>query len=262
MKTGHEKSLGKVLVLMAWVDGELSKSEKRVLDGHLRDLPDLDDRDHAMFRLYMEYPITKLEEEAILAEFSAVCRSSEARSSSIAVIAKMAQADGGVDEGELELYDKIIEHLHRPKGVLSKLSGTSSKLKVPKREAELDKYLENPLLFLLKKQATSIDIQEVGNLEELEYLTSFGAIITAIIQADESIDVAEITALTNALSEHWHLSLPTAAAIANFILDHYITKEEVAGYCHRFVEEHEEEDVLELFALLLDVVKAQATPTS
>jgi len=240
---------------MAWADGALRNSEKRMLDTHLHELPDLSERDYAMYRLYMEYPITEAEEGAILAEFSAACTSSEARNSSINTISKMVQADGQVDARALELYDKIIEHLHRPKGVLGKLSGSSSKLKAPQREAELDRYIENPLLFLLKKQAGNIDIQEVGNLEELEYLTSFGAIITAIIQTEKNVSASAVEALANVLSARWHVSLATATAIAEFILQRYVTKEEASGYCHHFRGEHGEEDVLELYSLLLDVMK-------
>ena len=70
------------------------------------------------------------------------------------------------------------------------------------------------------------------------------------------VSADEATALTNALSEHWHVSSSTASDVAGVILNHFVTKDELTDYCQRFVENHDEEDVSKLFFLLLDVVKS------
>ena len=183
-------SLAKVVLTIAWADDTLQKEEKRALDNLLRKLPVLEEQDLVMLRLYMEYPITEEELEAIIHDFRKHCKSSEDRAFALKTLKNMLEADGEADERERDLYARIETELNQSDGIFSKFKNIFSSSNTPAlqgRERQLDAYMENPIFFLLKKHAIDIDIQEIGNIEELEQLTLFGASVAAVVQADDDV---------------------------------------------------------------------------
>ena len=255
-------SLAKVVLTMAWADGTFHKEEKRILDNLLRKLPQLSERDLMMLRLYMEYPITEEETDAIRHEFRNLCKTPDDRDFALKILMDVLQADGETDQRERALYEKIEADLSQSDGVFGKLKNIFSSTNTvapPQREQQLAAYVENPIFFLLKKYATADEIEEIGSLEKLENITLFGAIIAAIVQADDDVSPAEAMVLTAGLMNHWKISRKTAEKITKLILAHYVTEKDLIRYCHNFLTHHGDDQILKLFSMLVAIIKADGT---
>ena len=64
-------SLGKLLIAAAWVDGDLNDDELQCLKYLILRLPNVSFEDWRKLKIYLAYPISKFEQEAIVEDFTA-----------------------------------------------------------------------------------------------------------------------------------------------------------------------------------------------
>ena len=257
MSKEYLMSLAKLIVLMAWADGEIHKDERRIIDSLLEEFPELGDEEHAILRLYMEYELGSGEQRAILNEFFALCKTKEERDFAMRLLNKVAKADGTVDERERKIYQFIDTETKKNTKFLAKLKKKQIPISATKgRERDLKSYLENPIYFLLKKKAESIEMNEIGNLSQLKSLTIFAGIVSAVIQSDDDVSPDECALLKAQLEKHWHISSPLAWRLVDVILKHEVEEDELERYCNSFNDLHSSEDILDLFTVLVEIVKS------
>jgi uncharacterized tellurite resistance protein B-like protein len=229
-------TLAKVMIALAWTDGEITYEEKECLKDLLFHIPNegleagiqLTAQEWAMLDIYMDSPVGDAERARLVADLQDAIRNSEDKQIVIAYLTQIVKADGDISPEEQKALDKI-ENAVDDSGTgfmdsLRSLFGGSMSRRsaavadAPNREEYFNEFLNNKVYFELKQQLAAkgktLDIPD----EELRRMGLAGGLMTRIIKVDQAVTEAEIDTMVDAIQRYWEIDRDTAVFIARAAL--------------------------------------------
>ena len=106
------KSLAKVLIAAAWVDGAITTDELNSLKDLLFHLPGMTAKDWDEINIYVDAPVSEAERQRLVEELQAQLASPDERERAAQALDQMMQADGTYEDFTYDKYtDYIAEHI-------------------------------------------------------------------------------------------------------------------------------------------------------
>ena len=247
--------LGKVLVTVAWADGELSHDELNSLKDALFQLPDISDRDWRVLEMYMDHPVKPVEREALVAELVRSLRSRADRELAIRALESLASADGTIGPREEMALEEIRDHIGESAGLL----GGLRRLMKPRgqqstREDDFEDFVRNRVFYRVRRrfpleENAGIDIPE-GKLRKL---CLAGALMSLVAHSDEEIAEQEADVMSRAMKLHWGLGETEAAVVVEIALSDAVKGSYRSTLTRRFYDLTNREERLEMLEALFAV---------
>ncbi len=218
-------SLARVMIALAWVDGELDRSEINALKDLLFRLPDLSGQQWTTLEMYLEAPVGQAERERLIVDLQTGVRSAADKELVTRALTEVASADGVITYEEQEVLNEIAKTLDgvgtglfgRLGGVL-KSSVSRRKAAVndaPNREDRFEDYMTNKVYYGIQRQIDegrdAVKISE----ERLRVLCLAGGLMARVAHADGRIDPAECAAMADHLIEHWDMNRTDALFVVD-----------------------------------------------
>lgn len=229
-------TLAKVMIALAWTDGEITHEEKECLKDLLFHIPNegleagiqLTAQEWAMLDMYMDSPVGEAERARLVADLQDAIRNSEDKQIVIAYLTQIVKADGDISPEEQKALDKI-ENAVDDSGtgfmdnLRSLFSGSMSRRSAaaadaPNREEHFNDFLNNKVYFEVKQQLANngetLDIPD----EELRRMGLAGGLMTRIIKIDSEVTTAETETMVDIIQQYWNTDRETAVFIAHTAL--------------------------------------------
>ena len=197
-------ALGKTLAAAAWTDGCLNRKEMICLQTVFLQLPRITFDDWRKLKIYLAYPITETEQNAIVEDF--VDKVYHKGHSSIAwsALVEIVKADGIVNSKEKEfIFEMEDALLQSTTSFLKKLRffllGNSitqqSAWSSPKkgRDKFIHEFYDNPIYFLFRKAILKENIEVNLSKIELQKICLLSAILCYVAAEDGNVDLSEQT---------------------------------------------------------------------
>ncbi|HEY70030.1 MAG TPA: hypothetical protein G4O08_05535 [Anaerolineae bacterium] len=217
-------TLAKVIIAVAWADGEMTFEEVNCLKDLLFHLHGLEARDWASLDIYIENPVGPDERERLLHDLKNMIRTSEEKQLAREALDQMLHADGVVTEREQVVAKEIEEAIESTttgvfSGVSKLIAGAMDRrsralARAPNRERDIEEYLRNKVLYGLRQRIHQGDINLDIPEEDLRKLSLAGGLMARVAHVDRHTSEGEFEAMVEAISQGWNLTPREAAYVA------------------------------------------------
>ena len=212
-------ALAKLLIAIAWADGELHPEEETTLKEVLGLLPPMSAREWAVIELYLAVPVGPDERAELLAQTRAHIRGAADQALAIEAVDNMLRADGVVKPGEDAVAQEAREALAAvdvsPFAALGRRIGAPFQRR-PSREANLELWRTNPVAFYLWAQAEATD--DGLDRPELAVAALAAGIMAQVVRANATGDETERRVVAAALATDWQVTPGEAERIVDAAL--------------------------------------------
>lgn len=205
-------ALGKTLAAAAWVDGELNDRELACLKNIILRLPGITFEDWRKLKIYLAYPLSRQEQEAITELFSKQVYISEHRTIALEAMLEVIRSDGQVNieekkfiaEIDSALSENTVSFLRKLKFFLFR-DDIKSQNPWPKAEDGLSRdrlvheFFDNPIYFLFRKALLQKEISVPQSKPEMQKVCLYSAILCWLANADSKITLPEMKVIRNIL---------------------------------------------------------------
>ena len=216
--------LAKLVIAVAWADGQLQNEEINALKDLLFNLDEITGKDWAHLDIYMDSPVEPQETEELLGRVISRISSEQDRDFVMTTLEHLFQADGVISAEEKAVLERVREQTSLVDiGIFAKFSEmiknsitrrNQSYQSAIQRESRIDDYIENTIYYQLKsyceKKGININLPE-GKLKQLCLAAGLLARIAAV---DSGISEQEKQAIRDVLSNQWAVSEHEAYIIA------------------------------------------------
>lgn len=231
------KKLARVLIAVAWSDGEVSNEEINSMKDLLYRLPaaGLDDgvqlsgREWARLEMYMEEPVGPEERARLVVELQNAIRSSADKRLVMDALRSLVEADGAVSTAEEETLAEIERALADVQtgilGGLERLLGGSMQQRreavagAPNRELFFDDFLKNKVYYSLARHLHREDLQLSLSEEEQRTLALIGGLMAKVAHSDREVSDAEFEKMAAIIGWYCDLNEEESAFVAEVAVE-------------------------------------------
>ena len=188
-------SLVRMLIALAWADGEISHEEINFLKDFMFKF-DFTGEDWAKIEMYMEEPVPPKEAEALIEDFVRRLGGGSERKAVLAALEKLMAADGGTSPDEHRFLERFTAILNQG------LPGTSLIVQVrglfkqtvlkpvegSKRSEDLHAFLNNRILFKVRRKLEREKLTLETHPDELAYASLFGGLLAHVASVHKPMD--------------------------------------------------------------------------
>ncbi len=222
-------ALAKVLIAAAWADGKVAHEELNSLKDLLFRLPEMTAQDWAELDIYLEAPVGEAERARLVEELRRRVSSTMAKNMAIEALEEVIGADGELSDDERAVISEIKETLESGDinlmGKLGRLMNggvqrrSQALINAPNRERYLEDFTKNRVFYNLRLRLeldeANIDLPEAV----LRKLGLAGGLMARVAYVDREINEDEITAMVDAIQQHWDLTTIEATLVAEVAVD-------------------------------------------
>jgi len=230
------KKLARVLIALAWIDGEVTNEEINNLKDLLYRLPaaglahgiQLSGREWARLEMYMEEPVGPDERARLVADLQNAIRSAAGKRLVMDALRTMVEADGSLTAEEEATLAEIEQALAGVQtgilGGLERLLGSSMQQRreavagAPNREAFFDDFLKNKVYYRLARHLRQDELALSLSEEEQRTLALAGGLMAKVAHADREVSDAEFETIVACIRRHWDLDEEEASFVAEVAL--------------------------------------------
>lgn len=224
--------LAKVIIAIAWADGEVTNDEINSLKDLIFHLPRIgagpDGRLSAeewnRLEMYIESPVGADERTRLVADLQDALRSSEQKKLALEALQKVVEADGLVSSEEAEVLGEVRQAIESAEvGLVSDLgrlmgfivqSRSASAASAPNREVFFEDFVKNKVYFAVS-QRLQLEKAELNIPEnELRKLSLAGGLMAKVAHVDREVSDGEFEGIVRALRTYWGISLEEATLVA------------------------------------------------
>lgn len=217
-------ALAKILLAIAWSDGELHPEEETTLKEVVGLLPTLSAQEWAIIELYLVAPIGPQEREDLLQNVLSHIRSRADKTLALEAVDAMLRADGLVQPEEDAVAQRVRAALAAadvsPLGLVGRALGSVTR-GTPQRERGLELWRSNPVYYLLQTRLESATLD--GARPQLEIAALAAGIMAQVArlarQAPRTAERVERPIIVGALRDDWQVADPLAETLADAALD-------------------------------------------
>jgi len=218
--------LGKLMIAVGWVDGNLDHDEISAMKSMLFRLKDVSASDWGELEILMENPVEKADVGSYLADVIDSLKTDKDKDYVIVHLKELIEADGKVTSVEQSMFDAIKTAVYeKPTGLLSMLTGFSKNIikksavlmqDNQKREEDLDVYLHNKILYDLKKKFPE-QKQEKFNEKELKKWSAGAGLLGRVAMVDGNFDEDEQKSIVSIIESTWNVDSKLAYIIGALV---------------------------------------------
>jgi uncharacterized tellurite resistance protein B-like protein len=223
--------LARVIIAVAWSDGEMSNDEVNCLKDLLftlrqsgfDDVLQISGQEWARLDMYIETPIDEAERARLVADLQNALRSPEEKQFALNALQRMAEADGVVSDGEKDAVAAISEAIESVEmgflGGLQRVVGGAMQRRAdavagaPNREAYFDDFIKNKVYYSVSQRLRENDRELNISDEDLRRLSLVGGLMAKIAQLDRQVSEAEFESMINIIQTNWNLGLEEATFV-------------------------------------------------
>ncbi|MFQ5779910.1 MAG: TerB family tellurite resistance protein [Nitrospiria bacterium] len=201
-------SLIRVLIALAWADGEISNEELNFLKDFIFKF-DFTGEDWAKIEMYMEDPIPPEEAVALIQDFVLHLGGQRERKEVISALEGIMAADGTTRPEEKAFLERCID-IFQATGPSSALIGRLRGLfretvfkptNTSQRKEELHDFLNNRILFKVRRKLEREKLALEADPDKLAYASLFAGLLAHIASIHGSISEKELAVLRQHLEE-------------------------------------------------------------
>ena len=201
-------ALARVLIALAWADGEISIDEMNFLKDFMFKF-DFTGEEWAQVEMYLEEPIPSEERDALILDLFQKLGSHQDRREFLTFLEKLTQADGMVSEEEREFlaqFTSLLQQSPSAKVLLNQVRGLFRKtvfrpVQGSNRSEELHAFVNNRILFKLKRKMERERLTLEADPEKLAYATLFGGLLACVASVHASLNEKELNTLKDHLRQ-------------------------------------------------------------
>ena len=258
-------ALGKTLAAAAWSDGDLNRKEMNCLQSIILQLPYITFEDWRRLKIYLAYPITEPEQDAIVEDF--IDKVYHKGHSSVAwqAIVEILRADGEVNKDEIKFAKEMEQALEKnDASFLRKLkffflsnsikNQNAWNTKKEGRDRFIHEFFENPIYFLFRKAILEENIEIFLNKPELQKICLLAAILCYVANEDGKIDLCEIECIHGLLVSEIGISPELAHLIIRIATKIDINEFKLRELCSSLSDSAKEEETLTYFSFISRLV--------
>ncbi|RMH05482.1 MAG: hypothetical protein D6704_09485 [Nitrospirae bacterium] len=207
-------NLGKLIIGIAWLDGELQTQELNILKEVLFQLPDLTGDDWTQLELYMVHPVSDQERETLFARVLESIRSPADKAFVLETLRKVIAADGTVSAEEAAALAAMEQDLdrHSSRGLFShliiplrRILSQGQRRHRESREDRLEDFIKNTIYFRLvtelRARGTTIELPD----DQIKKLCLAAGLMAHVAWIDREFCDREHEAMVTALRTNWGL---------------------------------------------------------
>lgn len=218
------KTIAKVMIAAAWVDGSVSPEEINSLKDLLFQLPDMTASDWSELDIYIETPVGEAERIRLEEELLVQLATPEDRALAIAALNEVISADGHISDSESVVLEEIKPMIESADvailGPLSRLMRGSINRRsqeaanAPNREVYLEDFTQNKIFYLVSRRL-ELESEDISVSEPvLRKLSLAGGLMAHVAYVDQEVTEAEFDAMADILEAKWGASTVEAALVA------------------------------------------------
>ncbi|MCA9961211.1 MAG: TerB family tellurite resistance protein [Anaerolineales bacterium] len=248
-------TLAKVIVAVAWVDGEISTEEMSSLKDLIFRLANIgvehgnpiNGEEWARLEMYIEAPVGVAERTRLVEQLQASLQSEADRALAIVALENLVQADGVVTDAETDATTDIKQALESVKlGGLTRLRQlvghavhhrTAAVAQAPNREDFFEDYVKNKVYYAVRQHLQETGQQVSLSEADLRKLSLAGGLMARVAHTDQQVTPAEMQIMINALQANWGIDALSAELVAEVAaaeisrdLDYYRMTREFFNY--------------------------------
>lgn len=224
--------LARVIIAIAWADGEISNEEINCLKDLLfsmrqsgfDEVMQFNAQEWARLEMYIETPVDAAERERLVVDLQNDLSSPQQKQIALLALQNIVDADGFISESEREVVDEIREAIESVQvgmlGGLQRLVGGAMQRRAatvadaPNREAYFEDFIKNKVYYSvseeLRAEGRELNISE----SDLRKLGLVGGLMAKIAQMDREVTEAEFNRMIEIITKNWNLSLEEATFVA------------------------------------------------
>ena len=266
MEKSISLTLAKLLVALSWADGELQQEELDILKDLIQNIPELTRDERVSIEVYLESPVSPSDRGTLTQQLKRLIRTEKDKEYVLHTLQRIIYADGNVDAKERKLYNLIQQSLEEEESELEEklqhlFQNVRSKRRnaiksLPRRERDIDTYLENPIFYRSLRALTSEGVPVQMDKSELEKLCTAGALMACIAQADAVIQPSETAQLKDILHHYWDISEEAATMVTNIAMNEQIAGLNISRMCRKFYDETDYSERMQFFDALIAIAKS------
>lgn len=235
-------AIAKLMLSVAWVDGELRGRDVMLIQQYLDSAIRMNDEDRQSFHLYQEYAIEPMERRRLARRFAQRYTRPEDRQEVIQQLESLLPVKGENLNRVIaiqEIKESLIEdQINFIKKVHYKLTRTPFPAKISDvgREAYLQEYTANPIMFRLKVRFGE-SFGDFGlSARRIEKLCLEMEMASLVIYADQILLPEELELCTGYLRDVWELSEKHTELLITMALCRESSEKQLPGFCRRYLE--------------------------
>ena len=224
--------LARVIIAVAWVDGEITNDEINCLKDLLfsmrrssfDEVMQFSAQEWARLDMYIESPVDADERVRLVADLQNALQSPQQKQLALQALQNMVEADGEISESEKGVVIEISEAIESSDvgmlGGLQRLLGGAMQRRAeavanaPNREAYFDDFIKNKVYYSvsqrLRANGRELNISEAG----LRKLSLVGGLMAKIAYVDREVTDTEFDWMVEAIVENWGLRPEEATFVA------------------------------------------------
>jgi uncharacterized tellurite resistance protein B-like protein len=224
--------LARVIIAVAWADGEISNEEINALKDLLfsmrqtgfDEVMQFNAQEWARMEMYIETPVDAAERERLVVDLQNALSSPQQKQTALLALQNIVDADGFISESEREVVDEIRQAIESVQvgmlGGLQQLVGgamqrrTAAVADAPNREAYFDDFIKNKVFYSVSEKLRA-DGRELNIPEsDLRKLSLVGGLMAKIAQMDREVTESEFNRMVEVITQNWHLGIEEATFVA------------------------------------------------
>ncbi|MFQ5597101.1 MAG: TerB family tellurite resistance protein [Nitrospiria bacterium] len=217
-------SLVRVLIALAWADGEISNDEVNYLKDFLFQF-DLSGEDWAKIEIYLEDPIPAEEAETLIQDFVMHLGSKKEREEVLGLLQGLMSSDGESHPHEKIFLDRctaIFQDTGPASALIGRIKGLfrESVLKPDetfRRKEELNDFLNNRILFKVRRVLEREKLSLEADPDALAHASLFAGLLAYVASVHHSLSDAEFAVLKKNLQHHARFDEETIVLIASAV---------------------------------------------
>ena len=251
--------LGKLMIGIAWIDGQLEPAEMNALKELLFVLPDISGEDWMQLELYMTHAVSDAERQDLLDRVLSGIRSSRDKQLVLETLEKLVAGDGSDRAEESAFLERIRQDLEgRSTGLLGHLTAPFRQTLTRKagqgsREDRIEDFIKNTIYFQLtselQQQGRTLSIPEM----EARKICLAAGLMAHVAWVDNEVCHREREAMTLGLRQLWNVPEDEARLITEMsrarIMHGLDLVRLTRGFCHYTTIEERKAFLRCLFAI-------------
>jgi uncharacterized tellurite resistance protein B-like protein len=260
-------ALSRVLIGLAWRDGEVTAQEMNLLKDLTFQMPEVTPNTWDELNIYWMTPIRERELALLEKDLRAALGTPEGRKRAYEFLSAMVNADGNVTSEETALLRETVRAVERSDADLldvleslleNALPRRATRLaKAPNREDYTADYMQDHVLSTLQAHYGE-DIEGELGLDEYEVrkLALSGTLMGRVAYADSKLDENELGTIQMILERDWNLNPKHGRVVIEFVVDAARQPLDSPRLTREFYESTSYQDRLEFLEVLFAVAFA------
>ena len=217
-------TLGKVIIAVAWADGQVTREEVNSLKTMLLRLPKLSAREWARLEMYIETPVDEAERNRLVEELRQSISSQSDKELVRTALQDMVHADDVVTADEQQVMAEISAAIDSVEvgamgglfQLVKDMVGRQSQATAdaPNREQYFEDFVKNKVYYSVQRRLELNEGELKLSDDKLRKLSLAGGIMARVARVDEEVTETEFNQIVEVLQAEWKIPREEATFVA------------------------------------------------